>query len=216
MPLVHSLQLIGVAGIASYAVARVVHRMGLVDYQRARLIAIPTSAMPAMPRGFCVAPVAPEWLAAQPIDIPPADQARRFAGGATCLAAHNARDEFVGVTWVATGRFDDDGMAVRYILPPDAGWDTGLWIAPEHRMGRAFAALWAGTAAWLQARGAKRSFSKILDYNTASLRAHERLSPVSHGHFIMARIGDRQLTTRTRPRLARIGGAPAELDLSAL
>lgn len=216
MPLIQTIQFIGLAGVASYAVARVAQRMGLVAYQRARLIEVPVTAMPPMPRGFRVAPIAAELLASQLIDIPPADQAKRFAGGATCLAAYNARDELVGITWVATGAFDDDGLALRYALPPDAGWDTGLWIAPEHRMGRAFAALFAGTAEWLHARGATRSFSKILDYNIASLRAHDRLQAKSHGNFIMIRIGALQVTTRTSPRLVRIDKTRALLDLTRL
>jgi hypothetical protein len=214
VPLVQTIQLIGLAGVASYGVARVVHRMGALDYQRARIVEVPIAGIPAMPRGFRVIEIGQDALAAHPIDISPEEQARRFAGGAICLAAFNPRNEFIGVTWVAMSHFEDDSLALAFHLPPDAGWDTGLWIAPEHRLGRGFAALFAGMADWLRARGATRSFSKILDYNVPSLRAHERLGAVPHGNMIMARIGKLQITTRTKPRMVFVGRGRAILDLS--
>ena len=213
MPALHTLQLLGLAGIASYAAARLLRRYDVFDWHRASLLAIPVDALPPMPRGYSVAPIAPAILAAHAIDIPMADQAARFAKGAICLAAWTDRKELAGVTWLARGGYDEDDLHVRYVLPDDAAWDTGLWIAPEHRMGRAFPALWAGTAAWLRAQGLTRTFSKIYDYNHASLRAHKRMNPQMLGHFALLRVGRQQWATRGTPRWSRIDGSRTVIDL---
>ena len=198
------MQMLGLIGMSSYALGRLVTRSRFVSYHRSRLLAVPTSAMPVMPRGYRVEVLSLEALSIHAIDVTAAVQAKRFSKGASCLGAFNDRDALVGVIWLAAGSYDEDDNHVRYLLAHDAGWDTGLWIAPEYRMSRALSALWAGTAEWLRVRDLAWSVSKIADYNWRSIHAHRRMQPVFLGHFTVIRLGLWQLTTRGRPTLTRV------------
>ena len=209
MPVLQTVQMLGLIGMGSYAFSRLVTGSRIVSYQRSRLLAVPVSAMPAMPRGYRVVALslealAQEALAGHAIDVGPDVQAKRFKSGATCLAAYNDREVLVGVMWLAAGAYDEDDTHVRYLLADNAGWDTGLWIVPAYRMSRALSALWAGAAEWLRARGLAWSVSKIADYNWRSIHAHRRMQPVFLGHFTVVRFGSWQITTRGRPVLARV------------
>lgn len=206
--------MLGLAGLLSYAVARLATKAGVVGYSRYTLVAVPVSGMPKMPRGYRVEPISPAALAELTIDANVEEQARRFAQGLTCLAAYNARDEFVGVTWVGTGPFDESMVHLRFVVPDTAIWDTGLWIHPDHRLGRAFAALWAGTAEWMKARGRIWSMSWIADYNLPSLLSHRRMNSAIVGHITTVRFFRWQYMAEGVPKFVRIDrGAPAEMRL---
>jgi len=193
---------LGPAGFASYAFGRAAGLVPGVAWHRYRLVAVPVAGMPAMPRGFRVAPLTPaEVAAAAPLlDLPPAAQAHRFGQGLTCLGAWRG-DRLVGVNWLTDAPFDEDEVAVRFVPPPGCGWDTGLYVRPEDRAGRAFAALWAGSGEWLAARGLGWSLSRIADYNLPSLRAHLRMGGVELGRFAALRAGRRQWLFGARPVL---------------
>ena len=175
IPALQSLPIIGLAGVASYALARVAIRSGFVGYYRYAIVAMPSAVMPTMPRTMTVREIAAEELAQYSIDVSPAVQADRFGQGMTCLGAFNARLELLGVTWVGTGSFTEDLIAVRFAVPSTSCWDTGLWVAPQHRLGRAYVALWAGTRAWMEERGLGTSYSRITDHNISSISAHRRM-----------------------------------------
>lgn len=214
MPSASTIQMLGLAGLLSYAVARLATKAGVVGYSRYTLVAVPVSGMPKMPRGYRVEPISPDALAKFTIDANVEEQARRFAQGLTCLAAYNARDELVGVTWVGTGPFDESMVHLRFIVPDTAIWDTGLWIHPDHRLGRAFAALWAGTAEWMQARGRIWSMSWIADYNLPSLLSHRRMRSATVGHITTVRFFRWQYMAEGIPKFVRIDrGAPAEMHM---
>jgi hypothetical protein len=216
MPDVVSLKLLGVAGIVSYAAARLVAKAGIIGYSRCILVAVPTAMMPAMPKGFRVEPVTLVELAAHEIDVPPVTQQARFEQGMTCLAAFNRHDELVGVTWVGPGPYSEDIVHLSFEVPTNAAWDTGLWIAPRFRLGRGFAALWAGTADWLRVNGRSWSMSWIADYNLPSLQSHKRMGAVTVGQFLSFRFGNWQYVARGRPKLVRIGqDRPAALSLQS-
>lgn len=214
MPDYTAIKLLGIAGVLSYATARLATKAGVIGYSRYTLVAVPAGGMPAMPRGFRVEPISPERLSRHRIDANPDEQARRFAQGLTCLAAYNARDEFVGVTWVGTGPFDESMVHLRFVVPDTAIWDTGLWIHPDHRLGRAFAALWAGTAEWMQAKGRIWSMSWIADYNLPSLLSHRRMRSATVGHITTVRFFRWQYMAEGMPKFVRIDrGAPAEMHM---
>lgn len=177
---------------------------------------MPSLAMPPMPRSITVREIAPDELASHLIDVPPTVQADRFAQGMTCLGAFNARQELLGVTWVGTGSFTEDLIAVRFAVPPHSCWDTGLWVAPEHRLGRAFVALWAGTRAWMEVHGLDTSCSRITDHNIASISAHRRMGARFLGHYVFLRIGAWQFSLATRPRLLRSHQQAALFDVGRL
>lgn len=215
MPSLSTIQMLGIAGMLSYAAARFAARAGMLGYHRYSLVAVPVDGMPAMPRGFRVEELSAETLAAHTIDVSPEVQAARFAQGLSCLAAFNGKDELVGVTWLGTRPFVEDEVHVRFTVPADAGWDTGLWVRPEQRLGRGFAALWAGTARWLQAHDRRWSMSRIADYNLPSLLSHKRMGGVTAGHITVIRFFRWQWMAEGRPRVIRLqGGAPAELQVA--
>jgi len=210
----HTIQMLGLIGAASYLAARLARRSGRGVFHRYAIVSQPRAALPAMPRGFAVRELAAQELAGHAIDIAPEVQARRFAEGLTCLAAFDAKQRLTGLIWLREDRHDEDEVAVRFLLPTGACWDTGLWIAPEYRMGRTFAALWAGAGLWMDARGLTHSLSRISDYNLPALLSHKRMGAKVLAHRIFLQLGGWQWSARTQPQLVKLGGvAGAELDL---
>ena len=207
--------MLGVAGLLSYAAARFAARAGMLGYNRYLLVAVPVGGMPSMPRGFRVEVLDAEALAQHNIDVSSEVQATRFAQGLICLGAFNAKGELVGVNWVGCGPFVDDEVHVRFTVSANAGWDTGLWVRPEHRLGRGFAALWAGTAEWLRGQRRAYSMSRIADYNLPSILSHKRMGAITVGHITAVRFYKWQWMAEGRPRMVRLsGGAPAEMKVA--
>jgi hypothetical protein len=209
--------MLGLAGVLSYAAARLAARAGMLGYNRYSLLAVPVEGMPKMPRGFRVGLLDTKALAQHQIDVPIEVQATRFAQGMVCLGAFNSKDELIGVNWIGRGAFVEDEVHVRFSVPNDAGWDTGLWVRPEHRLGRGFAALWAGTAEWLRGQGCAWSMSRIADYNLPSILSHKRMGGVIVGHVTALRFFRWQWMAEGRPRMVRVtGGAPAEMKVALI
>ena len=204
---------LGPKGFASYALSRAAAALPGVVYHRYQLIAVPRAGMPPMPRGHMARPLGRDeiGLAANDLELAPATIDFRLHQGMICLGAF--RDErLLGVTWLTDRPFDEDEVTVRFVPPPGAAWDTGLYVRPEDRGGRAFAALWAGTAEWLAARGLDWSMSRITDYNDGSWRAHARMGGRAIDTLTALRIGDRQWLFGARPRhvrLSRLASPPA-------
>ena len=91
-------------------------------------------------------------------------------------------------------------------IPAGTAWDTGMWVHPDHRLGRAFSALVAALGEWMGRQGVAGSYSRIADYNLASLTAHRRLGARMLGHFGVLKVGNWQWCAQGRPRLIRIDG----------
>jgi hypothetical protein len=214
LPDIVSLKMLGIMGVASYAAARLATKAGILGYRRYVLVAVPVEGMPDMPRGFDVRPVGAAELAGHEIDVGADVQADRFAQGLTCLGAFNAKGVLVGVNWVGLSDFTEREVHVRFHVPANAGWDCGLWIAPEYRLGRGFAALWAGTANWLRAHGREHSVSWIVDYNLPSLLSHRRMGALTIGHLTAVRLFNWQFIGKGRPKMVHVGGTnPAQFVL---
>jgi hypothetical protein len=210
-----TLQLLGLAGLLSYGAARLVAKTGLIGYSRYTLVAVPVTGMPKMPRGYRVENMSFDQLGDLPINVRKEEQERWFVQGMKCLVAFNSKDECVGANWVGPGPFDEIMVHLRFAVPEAAAWDTGLWIPPEHRLGRGFSALWAGTADWLHAHGRQWSMSWIADYNLPSLLSHKRMQSQVVGHIMIFRLGRWQFMAQGRPRLVRIDrGARPLMQLS--
>ena len=209
--------MLGVAGLLSYAAARFAARAGMLGYHRYSLIAVPVDGMPGMPRGFRVELLDAAALAQNQIDVPTQVQTTRFAQGLVCLGAFNSKNELVGVNWVVCGPFVEDEVHVRFSVPANACWDTGLWVRPEHRLGRGFAALWAGTADWLRGQGRAYSISRIADYNLPSILSHKRMGGVITGQVTVISAFRWQWMAKGRPRMVRLtGDAPAEMNVALI
>ena len=199
-------RVLGPKGSVSYGFSRLVAKVPGIAYRRYQIVAVPRSGMPAMPRDHEVRPLPAAALAAvaSELDLTPATIAFRQAQGMSCLGAFR-RGRLLGATWLTDRPFDEDEVFVRFVPPPRCAWDTGLYVRPAERAGRAFAALWAGTAAWLAERGLDWSMSRINDYNDASWRAHARMGARRIDGLTALRLGDRQWLVGARPRLARLG-----------
>ncbi len=189
MPSLTTFKQLGLASSASYALARLTAHVRGAEWHRAHVVAIPRSGMPPMPRRFTVRRVTLADLAAQPIDISPEQQAARLAQGIECLAAFNADGALTGVVWLCAHGCSEGDIALHTTPPPGAAWDTGMWIHPDHRMGRTFQALWAAVGEWLAARGLAWSISAIADYNVASMGAHRRMGLIVIGQMGGLRLG---------------------------
>lgn len=214
MPDIVSFKMLGVAGVLSYAIARFATKAGVVGYRRFILVSVPVDGMPEMPRGFTTRPLSPSELRNHPIDVPEETQTQRFAQGLTCLGAFNGQGVLVGVNWVGVHDFTESEIHVRFALPAGCGWDCGLWIAPRYRLGRAFAALWSGTAEWMRANGRTASISWIADYNLPSLLSHRRMGAITVGHITAMRFFNWQYVAQGTPKLVRVDGPqPARLEL---
>lgn len=212
-----TLQMLGLIGAASYLAARLARASGRVAFHRYAIVAQPRAGLPAMPRGFRVEALGAEALAGHVVDADPQVQARRYADGLTCLGVFDPKDRLTGLVWLGEGVYREDEVAARFELPPHCCWDTGLWIAPEHRMGRSFAALWAGVGDWMDGRGLTQSLSRISDYNLPALKSHQRMGAMVLAHHSFIRFGGWQWCRTARPRLVRLGsGREAEINLAPL
>lgn len=201
---------LGPKGFASYALARAAGAMPRTSYHRYYIVAVPRIGMPAMPRGHSVRALNASEVSyiADGIELTPEAVDFRLRQGMHCLAAFRG-ERLLGVTWLTDRPFDEDEVTVRFVPPPGAAWDTGLYVRPEDRGGRAFAALWAGTAEWLAERGLDWSVSRITDYNDISWRSHARMGGRRLDTLVAFRLGSHQWLMGARPRHIRLGdGVP--------
>lgn len=198
-------KVIGMIGLASYAMAYVCSKRRHIAYHRYKLIAVPAEALPDMPRGYSFRELGAEELAQHTIDINPEAQAERFHQGLICLGTFDRAGALAGVTWLARRVHHEGDLHLRYYLPENAAWDTGLWIPEEKRMGRAFAAVWGTVKQWLDKEGLDWTMSSIADYNVSSILAHRRLGSVRLRYIIVLRLGRLQFTIGARPFVCLIG-----------
>ncbi|MBN8501295.1 MAG: hypothetical protein J0M19_09120 [Sphingomonadales bacterium] len=212
-----TIQMLGLIGAASYFAARLARASQHAAFYRYAIVVQPRGRLPVMPRGFKVLTLQLDDLAHHTVDADPVVLARRFDEGLSCLGAFDSHNRLTGLVWLRVAIHDEDEVAVRFILPNKCCWDTGLWIAPQHRLGRTFAALWAGVGEWMDARGLTHSLSRVSDYNQPALLAHKRMGASVLAHRIFVRFGSWQWSNGTHPRLVRLGGRrEAELDLAPL
>lgn len=160
----------------SYYVQRLIARWGGVQFCDYQLIAQPRDAMPAMPKGYQVIRAQDSELRALRQAFPLSTATLRWRRSQNMEALLAKRGEVaVGLIWVSAERFEEDEAPLRFHLPPHSAWDTGLYIPPRERHRRAWAALWAGVAQWMQMRDLQCCYSRINRANAASLAGHQRM-----------------------------------------
>lgn len=189
----------------SYHASRFAAALPGCAFHRYALIAVPAARMPRAAGGLWTGVVAPEEAVAADL-VGGTAAAWRAEQGMACVGVRKGAS-LVAVTWLTIGNFNEDEVWLRFEPPPGAAWDTGMHIASAARGGRAFAALWAATRDWLEARDRGWSMSRIADYNLPSRRAHARLGGVEVGFVSVARVGSWQWATGLVPPIARIGGS---------
>jgi hypothetical protein len=115
----------------------------------------------------------------------------RFAQGARCLVVMN-KSRLAGGLWLIDQRYVEDEVRATYVFSSDHSWDFGLYIHPDFRATRAFAALWGAAALYLATQGKRGSLSRIADYLAPSLRAHARMGAKYLGHATFLSLGKTQ------------------------
>jgi len=102
--------------------------------------------------------------------------ARRFAGGARCfLAIREGR--IIGHLWITRSPYREPVHRCEFVpqSPDRTAWDFDMWIAPDERLGLAFARLWDQCNSYLRECGVAWTCSRISAFNLASRNAHRRL-----------------------------------------
>ena len=196
--------------MASYWLARAAARLPGVAWHRYRLVATPAAGMPArLPAGWRVAQGGP----CPPELCPPAAAGFRARQGMTCLVVAPPAGAPAGAIWLVAGPFDEDEAHLRFLPPAGWAWDTGLYVAPRARGGRAFAAIWAAARQWLEARGLAGSMSRIADYAAPVLAAHRRMGARDLGVVATLRAGRRVQVWGARPARTTLDGPRALVQL---
>ena len=180
---------------------------GACRFHLYRLLMQPAVTLPRLPErllgAIAVRPAAVEEAEALAIEVPAAEIRARLARGDAGFAAWR-EGRAVGHLWLSLGAYDETEVRCRF-RPAPAGltaWDYDLYIAPDHRGGPAFAALWTAADAWLRAAGRHWTASRVAAHNTASLAAHRRLGARVVGSAAFLKVGPCQLTAATlRPFL---------------
>ncbi len=138
----------------------------------------------------------------------------RYRQGSVCFAAFRD-DEALGCLWLCPGDYRED--MVRCLFRPQpvgqAAWDFDVYIAPKHRLGRVFAALWQTGQRWLEQHGYRWSMSRIAAGNSASLRSHRRMGARSVGSVLFWRRGRWQLTLASRSPYLHWSGDDAAIPI---
>lgn len=183
-------------------------RAGVYFYE---LVAQPVAAEPLLApahrrdlRWTTVTPQSPEL-----VQMPRSAAAlqARFDQGAMCIAVYR-KEHFIGYAWFCFERYHEDEVRCVYVLaaPERMVFDFDVYIFPQYRIGRAFAAVWDSANEFLRQRGIEHTCSRISRFNLASRQAHARLGTRSLGHALFLRAGAWQFTLHTLHDSAR--GAP--------
>jgi len=168
----------------SYYLQRIATRLGYVQFCDYQLIAQPRDCLPTMPKGYSVALATDSELRAIRREFHLSSAALRWRRAQHMDALLARRGNVaVGLIWLSHQDFEEDEAPLRFLLPAQGAWDTGLYIPPRERHRRAWAALWAGVAHWMQARDLETCYSRINSANAASLAGHKRM-----GAKILARL----------------------------
>lgn len=148
----------------------------------------------AKSRHFTVRPLeaADPALNSLPLDRAVLDY--RFGQQAAATGAFDGA-RLAAVVWYTPGPYEEDEVRAHYTPLPAgrAAWDFGVYVAPDYRVGRAFASVWAGAAAAMRQRGIDWTLSRVNVINAASVAAHRRLGAVVIGRAVFMRLGRVQI-----------------------
>ncbi|RME66755.1 MAG: hypothetical protein D6782_03740 [Alphaproteobacteria bacterium] len=134
----------------------------------------------------------------------------RFGQQAVAVGAFDGK-RLAAVVWYTVGPYEEDEVRAHYI-PLPAGrtaWDFGVYVAPAHRLGRAFASVWAAAEASMHARGVTWTLSRVNRVNAASVAAHRRLGARAIGWATFLRLGMLQIAWSNRWPWLHMGLRPA-------
>lgn len=162
---------------------------------------VPEAGDPRLRRGGSleIRQVASDEIRALPWPRPQAVIERRIADGALCVVAF-AKGQLIGFQWVALGAYEEDEVRTRFVPQPDgqAAWDYDIFVAPEHRLGRAFVRLWDETNSLLRAKGVRWTMSRISAFAPESRRSHARMDARRVGTCLYLSVGALQISVLSR------------------
>ena len=181
------------------------------------LMVQPVHDQPLLPRGAgslevrCIRPGDPEFAA---LPIRPSLIEARLRQHARCVAALR-RGELIGYMWFCPQRYEEDEVRCDFELEPgdSSVFDFDFFVQPEHRLGRAFAALWDGANVELRRLGVARTFSRVSRFNTASRRSHAQLGARRIGVAAFLCLGPLQIAVSSRRPFVSVTLRPARSRL---
>lgn len=127
----------------------------------------------------------------------------RLRIGSRCLLA-TKQGQLVGFQWFTTKDYPEDEVRCLFELRPEdrCAWDFDIFVSPEWRTQPVFLRLWDTCNELLRSQGIDLSVSRINAFNTASVRAHARLSATIIGTATFLTAGRWQLALLpTSPRI---------------
>lgn len=168
---------LGVRSALAYIADRVVEKIsrGTVRVRRYVLFVQPlTSTGMRIPPNMRVYPLDQDFEQL-PLPVPAHVIAKRLAQGSRCYVLEIG-GKFAGYAWFQPGPYDEDEVRCTFLpRPASVVWDYDIYIVPEYRRTRAFAALWELSGQRLREAGFTHTASRIAGYNSASIRSHKRL-----------------------------------------
>lgn len=184
----------GLAAGLLYSIDRALSRLsGHLRLYVYEIVVQPISVKPLLPGTFRKQLAIREIRGDDPeialMPVRPEVMAERLRRNATCLGAF--RDgSLIGYMWFCGPTYEEDEVRCTYCVSPaeQAVFDFDFYLFPEHRLGFGFAALWNRANEILTQRGVRYAFSRMTQFNLASLRAHRRLgcTPVGRAIFLQA------------------------------
>jgi hypothetical protein len=164
-----------------YVVAIALRRFcPFISIEQYYVVAQPVTARRLLPekrgKGILVLQIERDHPLIPQLQRPRDEIVRRFAGGAVCFVA-TREDRIIGHLWVTQSPYREPVHRCKFSPQPPGrtAWDFDMWIAPDERLGLAFARLWDQCNSYLRERGVTWTCSRVSAFNPASLKAHERL-----------------------------------------
>lgn len=175
-------------------------------YIVAQPVPAPRDIAPRRPGGLEVRVLSRDEILAQEWPRPQHVIARRLADGAQCVAAFS-KGQMIGFQWTLIGPYEEDEVRTQFIPEPagEAAWDFDIFVAPEHRIGRAFVRIWDETNARLHERGVRWTMSRISAFALDSRRSHARMHAQDVGACIYLCLGPVQFSLFDRQPLVHVG-----------
>ncbi len=133
----------------------------------------------------------------------------RFKQGSICLLAKKD-DVFLGCIWLVKQRYIEDQIRATYFFPSHAIWDYDVFVIPKKRLTPLFAALWDSADNWMIEQNIDKSISRILAYNSSSIKSHTSAGAKKIGWLIALSKYRLQLTFYSLPPFIHINTSGKE------
>lgn len=188
----------------AFALHKVTHALGLGSVQYYGFF-VQNLGDRALPRAYSAHSIDTPGEVAKDLGLPEEIAVARRREGAHCIGIYYDA-QLIGSMWFSALPFHEDEVDAIYDLDAREQrrfcWDFGVYVAPDWRASRAFAAVWAGGAHAMRDHGYTKSLSRISLFNRASVTAHQRLGAQEFARALFVNCGPMQLSvSNIRPWL---------------